>query len=160
MLRAQRFAKQQAIGLATDTWQLSPRSLVPVDTPAISNGYSGKENPAWDSLPEDRRFDLARRMATFAAMVDHLDQGVGRIVQQLRDSKQLDQTLIIFLSDNGACYEWGPFGFDGVSRKGTTTLHGREQLAEIGQVHTHQSYGSAWANLGNTPFRSYKHFTH
>jgi len=160
VLRAQRFAKQQAIGLATDAWQLSPRSLVPVDTPIISNGYSGKENPSWNSLPEDRRFDLARRMATFAAMVDHVDQGVGRIVQRLRDSNQLDNTLILFLSDNGACYEWGPFGFDGTSRKGTTTLHANEQLAEIGQAHTHQSYGSAWANLGNTPFRSYKHFTH
>jgi arylsulfatase A-like enzyme len=160
VLRSQRFAKQQAIGLATDTWKLSPRSMVPVDSPAISNGYSGKENPAWDSLPEDRRADLARRMATFAAMVDHVDQGVGRITAHLKETKQLDNTLIIFLSDNGACYEWGPFGFDGTSRKGTSTLHTGDQLAKIGQEHTHQSYGSAWANLGNTPFRSFKHFTH
>ena len=70
------------------------------------------------------------------------------------------KTEAVFLSDNGACYEWGPFGFDGVSRKGTTTLHEGDDLKKIGQAHTHQSYGSAWANLGNTPFRMYKHFTH
>ena len=68
--------------------------------------------------------------------------------------------MILFLSDNGACYEWGPFGFDGVSRKGTTTLRTGAHLREIGGRGTHQSYGSAWSNLGNTPFRLYKHFTH
>jgi arylsulfatase len=78
----------------------------------------------------------------------------------LERTGDLDNTLILFLSDNGACYEWGPFGFDGPSREGTTTLHEGEALRRIGGRGTHQSYGSAWANLGNTPFRMYKHFTH
>lgn len=160
VLREQRFAKQKSLGVVNNTCELSPRSLVPVDGDAITNGYSGQQNPAWDSLPEDRRRDLARRMATFAAMVDHVDQGIGGIVAHLKATHELDNTLIVFLSDNGACYEWGPFGFDGVSRKGITKLHVGEQLAEIGQPHTHESYGSAWANLGSTPFRMYKHFTH
>jgi arylsulfatase len=78
----------------------------------------------------------------------------------LKSTGELDNTLILFLSDNGACYEWGPFGFDGESRRGTTTLRTGDDVRQIGGRGTHQSYGSAWANLGNTPFRLYKHFTH
>ena len=93
-------------------------------------------------------------------MVEAVDQGVGRIVQHLRDTNDLENTLIVFTSDNGACYEWGPFGFDGVSRKGESTLYTGERLREIGGPGTHHSYGSGWANLCNTPLRLYKHFTH
>ncbi|MCC9606909.1 arylsulfatase [Blastopirellula sp. JC732] len=161
VLREERFERMKEIGLIDgDRWQLTPRSIVPVDRDDIANGYSGKENPAWDALPADRRGDLARRMAVFAAMVEGVDVGVGRIVNHLEATGDLDNTLIIFLTDNGACYEWGPFGFDGVSRVGTNTLRTGEELREIGQRGTHQAYGSGWANLGNTPFRLYKHFTH
>ncbi len=59
-----------------------------------------------------------------------------------------------------ACYEWGPFGFDGQSRTGKTVLHEGDDLRKIGGRGTWQSYGSGWANLGNTPLRLYKHFTH
>ncbi|MFN7889077.1 MAG: arylsulfatase [Pirellula sp.] len=160
-LREERFARMKTIGLATGSaWKLSPRSIVPVDTPEIANGFPGEENPAWDSLPEDRRRDLARRMAVYAAMVEAVDQGVGRIVEHLRSTEDLENTLILFTSDNGACYEWGPFGFDGTSRKGETTLFTGDRLREIGGPGTHHSYGSAWANLCNTPLRLYKHFTH
>lgn len=87
----------------------------------IANGFSGEPNPAWESLPEDRRRDLARRMAVFAAMVETVDHGVGRIVEHLKSTGDFENTLILFLSDNGACYEWGPFGFDGQSRRGSGT---------------------------------------
>ncbi len=161
ILRKERFARMQENGLIDgDRWTLTGRSLVPVDRDDIANGYSGQPNPEWDSLDETRRRDLARRMAVFAAMVERVDHGVGQIVDHLRSSDDLDNTLILFLSDNGACYEWGPFGFDGTSRRGTTTLRSGEDLRNTGGPGTHQSYGSAWANLGNTPFRLYKHFTH
>ena len=159
-LRKARFARMKEIGLATAAWKFTERSLVPVDEPDIANNYSGQPNPAWESLTEERREDLARRMATFAAMVSHVDQGVGRIVNLLESAGQLDNTLILVLSDNGACYEWGPYGFDGPSREGLTLLHRGEQLKTIGGPDTYHAYGSAWANLGNTPFRLYKHFTH
>jgi arylsulfatase len=139
---------------------LTDRSLVPVDRDDIANGYPGKPNPAWDTLSEARQKDLARRMAVFAAMVEHVDRGVGRIVAHLKQTGDFENTLILFLSDNGACYEWGPFGFDGPSRRGETILYEGEALRQIGGPGTHQSYGSSWANLGNTPFRLYKHFTH
>ena len=89
VLRDERFARMQKLGLANGThWQLSPRSIVPVDRDDIANGFSGKENPAWDSLDKDRQLDLvARRMAVFAAMVEGVDTGVGKIVDHLKATK-------------------------------------------------------------------------
>ncbi|BCX49460.1 glycosylhydrolase family 43 [Haloferula helveola] len=159
-LRSERFERQKKLGLVSADAELPPRAQVPVDREDIANGFSGKPNPAWDSLPADRREDLARRMATFAAMVEHVDQGIGRIIADLEKNGELDNTLIFFTSDNGACYEWGPFGFDEHSRRGITTLHTGAALAKMGQDGTHHSYGSAWANLGNTPLDMYKHFCH
>ena len=161
VLRTERFARMKALGLVAADAVLPPLSMVPVEANnAIANGYSGKPNPAWDSLPENRREDLARRMATFAAMVEHVDQGVGRLLADLERNGELANTLVVFTSDNGACYEWGPFGFDGASRAGRTDLHVGDALAGMGQAGTHSSYGSAWANLGNTPLNLYKHFCH
>ena len=161
VLRSERFARMKALGLVAPDAALPPLSPVPVEADdAIANGFAGKPNPAWDSLPADRREDLARRMATFAAMVEHVDRGVGRILADLERSGELANTLIVFTSDNGACYEWGPFGFDGRSRAGRTDLHVGAALAGMGQAGTHSSYGSAWANLGNTPLAMYKHFCH
>lgn len=161
VLREQRYERMKKLGLVNGPhWKLTPRSIVPVDRDDVANGFAGRPNPAWSSLDKPRRRDLARRMAVFAAMVEAVDQGVGRIVEHLKATGDIDNTLILFLSDNGACYEWGPYGFDGRSRQGTTTLRTGDDLREIGGRGTHQSYGSAWANLGNTPFRLYKHFTH
>ena len=162
VLREERFRRLQQIGLANhDGWTLTERSLVPVEAnDAIANGYSGQPNPAWDSLPASRREDLAHRMATYAAMVTHVDRGVGRVVDQLQSAGDLDNTLILILSDNGACYEWGPFGFDGPSRAGKTILYEGAALEAMGGPGSHMAYGSAWANLCNTPFRLYKHFAH
>lgn len=162
VLREERFNKLKQIGLVNhDGWKLSPLSVVPVEANnAITNGYSGQPNPAWNTLDAARREDLAHRMALFAAMVKHVDDGIGRIVKQLKVAGKFENTLILLLSDNGACYEWGPFGFDGQSRAGTTTLYQGESLTSMGGPGTNMSYGSAWANLGNTPFRLYKHFAH
>ncbi|MEZ5963018.1 MAG: arylsulfatase [Planctomycetota bacterium] len=157
-LRAARFARQRELGLVANDASLPPLSPVPVDVDAITNGYSGQPNPAWDTLPPARREDLSWRMATFAAQVEHIDRGVGRLLADLEAHGELDATMILFLSDNGACYEWGPFGFDGPSRQGTTLLHEGDALMQIGQPGSWSSYGSAWAGLGNTPLAMYKHF--
>ncbi len=160
-LREKRYERMKRIGLIdAGHWTLTDRSMVPVDRPDIANGYPGKPNPAWDSLDPARRKDLARRMALFAAMVEHVDRGVGKIVDHLKRTGDFDNTLILILSDNGACYEWGPFGFDGTSRKGITHLHEGDGLRKMGGPGTHHSYGSGWSNLGNAPLRLYKHFTH
>ena len=159
VLREKRFAKQKALGLATEAWTLPARSLVPLNDEEKTAGYAGRPNPAWADLPAERREDLARRMAIYAAMVARIDDGVGRVVEHLRQTGQLDDTLILFLSDNGACYEWGPFGFDGAEQRVPKTPHvGAEELDRMGGPGTYLAYGSAWANLCNTPLRMYKHF--
>lgn len=158
-LREERFDRMKKIGLADRSWTLTDSSLVPEDGPKIANGYAGKPNPKWDTLPKDRQNDLAHRMALFAAMVTKIDDGVGRVVDYLKSNGEFENTVIILLSDNGACYEWGPFGFDEASRKGVTILHKGAELDKMGGPGTYHSYGSGWANLGNTPFRMYKHFT-
>ncbi len=161
VLREERYARMQRIGLIDgDRWKFTDRSLVPVDRDDIANGFPGEPNPAWDSIDGARQKDLARRMALFAAMVEHVDRGVGNIVGHLKDTGDLGNTLIMLLSDNGACYEWGPYGFDERSRQGVTILHTGDDLRKMGGPGTYHSYGSGWANLGNTPFRLYKHFTH
>lgn len=160
VLRAERFERLKKLGLVDANAKLGPRSMVPVDTPAVANNYGGQENPAWDSLPQDRRDDLAHRMALYAAMVSRLDDGVGRLVEDLKKNGEYENTMILFMSDNGACYEWGPLGFDKSSRAGVTELYTGNALVNMGGPGSYISYGSAWANLCNTPFRMYKHFTH
>ena len=163
VLREQRFDRMKEIGLIKDLerWTFTERSLVPVEkNDSIANGYGGQQNPAWNFLEADRQKDLARRMATFAAMVEHVDRGLGDIIAYLKETGQFENTLIMLTSDNGACYEWGPFGFDNGSRRKITKLHTGDELLEMGQPGTSHAYGSAWANFCNTPLRLYKHFTH
>lgn len=161
VLRQERYERQLESGLATDNWQFTERSMVPIEeNKDVANGYGGKQNPAWDELPEDRREDLAHRMAVFAAMIEHIDRGVGRIIEHLEATGQLDNTLIMFSSDNGACYEWGPFGFDERSKAGITKLHRGEDLKKVGGPGTYHSVGSGWSCLSNTPLRMYKHYNH
>ncbi|WP_299556351.1 arylsulfatase [Seonamhaeicola sp.] len=161
-LREERYENLKNVGLIEreSRWTLTGRATVPVDRDIVANGFSGEQNPAWETLDIDRQRDLARRMATFAAMVEHVDKGVGQIVDYLKKTGQFENTIIMITSDNGACYEWGPFGFDGPSRKGITTVHKGDSLNVVGQRGTYSSYGSAWANMCNTPLKLYKHFTH
>jgi arylsulfatase len=158
-IREERLARQKQLGLVPKDLALTPRSLVPPKSHAKPSPYAGKDNPAWSLLPEDRRRDLARRMAVYAAMVDRLDVAVGRVMDDLKKNGQLDNTLILFLSDNGACWEWDPLGFD-VSSSPKNILHTGDDLKTVGGPETYISYGSAWANAGNTPWRFYKHFSH
>ena len=67
--------------------------------------------------------------------------------------------MILFLSDNGACAEWDPFGFDGRSGP-LNTLHRGDDLVKVGGPGSYISYGSGWANASNTPWRLYKHYNH
>ncbi|MDR1666830.1 MAG: arylsulfatase [Bacteroidales bacterium] len=128
-LREERFARQKKMGLFAEDAVLSPRD----------------ENvAAWDSLPAERQQEFAMRMAIYAAQIDAMDQGIGRIVQSLKDKGQLENTLILFLSDNGACAEH---------------VSGGQRKAVDGKEDTYESYRINWANLSSTPYREYKHYT-
>lgn len=128
--RASRFGKQKEIGLIPGNAQISPRDA---------------KIPAWDSLSEEQRNEMAMRMAIYAAQIDVMDNGIGKILQKLKEKNQLDNTLIFFLSDNGACAE---FINSGKSKE----VNGKED--------TFESYRINWANVSSTPFREYKHYTH
>lgn len=154
-IREERLARQIELGLFPPGTPLSPRSPFTTRRDFLRSG----ENPAWDSLDADRRADLARRMAVYAAMVDRLDRTVGRVVADLKKHGELDNTLIFFLSDNGACAEWDPFGFDESSGP-KNILHKGAALDAMGGPKTYHSYGSGWANACNTPLRLYKHYGH
>ena len=89
------------------------------------------------------------RMALYAAMIDRVDQNIGKLLRALENRGQLDNSLILFLSDNGACAEGGILGGGQVRDK-------KKRNARFGAI----SYGKAWANVSSTPYRLYKHFTH
>ncbi|MBM3788044.1 MAG: arylsulfatase [Acidobacteria bacterium] len=154
-IRAERMERLKARKLIDPAWTETPRSTVP------PNRFypDGGTNPAWDSLDADRRKDLARRMAIFAAMVDRMDRNIGRVIADLKATGEIENTLILFFSDNGACAEWDFRGFDDSSGP-NNRLHKGADLDKMGQAGTYHSYGSGWANAGNTPFRLYKHYGH
>jgi arylsulfatase len=158
-IRDQRFERLRALGLLDAHTTLTPRSFIPANWANRRTGWADKYNPAWDSLPPDRRADLARRMAVYAAMIDRMDQNIGRVLDNLREHHELERTLIIFLSDNGACAEWDPYGFD-LETGPRNILHTGEDLKKVGGPDSYISYGSAWANACNTPWRLYKHYDH
>ena len=175
-IREHRLAQQKKIGLLPESTALTPRSQIPhpVASKRLGSWTDDGNNPAWDSLPVDRRADLAQRMAVYAGMVTGMDRNIGRLLDDLRANRELDNTLILFLSDNGACAEWEPFGFEmlptpnpvpgtGINQ-GTQALPNRiyrgDELAMMGQPGSFPSYGSGWANACNTPWRLYKHYGH
>jgi arylsulfatase len=145
-IREERYQRQVKTGLVDKHWPLSPRD---------------PRAAAWGAV-QDREWE-ANRMATHAAMIEIMDKGIGRIHEQLK-ARCLDKnTLVIFLSDNGACDERiDPRWYDVPSRlrdgrivKAGNTNHN----VMAGPSDVWQSYGIAWANASNTPFIRYKHFT-
>lgn len=130
----QRLACQQAMGLIDPKW-----------TPAKHEG------PAWDSLSEDQKKIMDLRMAAYAACIDSIDQNVGKLIDKLKSLNKYEDTIIFFLSDNGACQEGGILG------SGSEEAI-RNPLSTQGV--NGPSCGRAWANASNTPFRLYKHFVH
>lgn len=154
VIRAQRLEKMKQLGIVPAETPLTPRS------PYWNYGETVTGvNPAWDTLPADRRLDLARRMAIYAAMIDRIDQNIGRLIQDLRSAGEFEQTMIVFLSDNGACAEWDPFGFD-IKSSNQNILYQGKDLETMGGPGTFHSVGSGWANASNTPWRLQKHYVH
>lgn len=159
-MRERRLARMKELGIIPRDVELAPRLVVPRNWANANKEWAAdKEVPAWDTLPEDRRKDLVRRAATYAAMIDRMDRNIGRVVSCLKETGQLENTLILYLSDNGACGEWDPFGFDGKSGP-DNVLHAGPALKEIGAPSSYSSVGSGWANASSTPYRYYKQYTH
>ncbi len=161
-VRATRWQKAKALGVIDSRWPLSPAP------------------GTWDDV-KNKGFE-ARCMEVYAAMVDSMDQGIGRIVQSLKDTGQFENTLICYLQDNGGCAETVGRGTIATDRAEAPTLarlspdflqHGsvpqqtrdgypvRQGYGVMpGPADTYIAYGRDWANVSNTPFREYKHWVH
>jgi arylsulfatase len=120
------------MGLVKKEWPLAPRP---------------PESPAWETRAPDRQERFVEMMATYAAMIDHIDQSMGRLVAGLKERGVYENTLILFLHDNGGNAEGGPVGIT-------------DGEGPIGGPKSRVFLGMNWATLNNTPFARYKHFTH
>ena len=112
--------------------------------------------PAWNTLPADRRADLTRRMAIYAAMIKKIDDNVGKVVTRLQEIQRLDNTLIVFVSDNGGNHEGGVFGTKTAGPLTGAALANMGQAGQNDGIH----YGGGWAHVSNSPLKLFKHFTH
>jgi arylsulfatase len=160
-IRQARFEKQKKMGLIDSRWELSPQF------------------GDWDKV-KDKDWE-ARCMEVYAASIDCMDQNIGRIVETLKKDGLLDNTLILFMQDNGgnletvgrqgnrkrADHPTMPIiapdvvrteGHPKQTRDGWEVMEGHGVMP--GPADTYIAYGQGWANVSNTPFREYKHFVH
>lgn len=144
VIRQARYERMKKLGL------IDPKTKLPA---------SGKDEISWENNPA-KEWD-AKAMAVHAAMIDRMDQGIGRIIAALKQTGELENTLIIFLSDNGAsaenCAAYGP-GFDrpGKTRDGRTIIYPTKKEVMPGPQTSFASIGPRWANVANTPYRYWK----
>ncbi len=147
-LRRERYKRMIDMGLVKPEWMLTPRD----------------ENvERWEDTPHKEW--QSRLMEVYAAMIDRMDQGIGRIVENLKRQGQLDNTLIFFLADNGGCAEnvtaaWDAMFIPVTTPDGKRVVKGNNPGIMPGPADTYQSYSTPWANVSNTPFRLYKHWVH
>ncbi|MDQ3623969.1 MAG: arylsulfatase [Verrucomicrobiota bacterium] len=161
-VRSARLEKMKELGLLDPRWQVSPQA----------GDWSAVENKAWE----------ARCMEVYAAMLDCMDQGIGRLVETLKKNGQFENTLILYLQDNGGCAETmgrnGPFKAradaptlpplakdyrqpDMIPKQTRDGFPMRQGAGVMpGGADTYIGYGRNWANVSNTPFREYKHWEH
>ena len=151
-LRAERLERLTKMGLIHPNWRLTPHD---------------PSQPAWQEA--EHKGWQAARMETYAAQVERMDRGIGRILEALEETGQWERTLILFLADNGGCAE--EIGADWMgwlaaqnahaeTRDGRKVQFGNDPEIRPGGEDTYQSYGVPWANVSNTPFREYKHWVH
>ena len=133
-LREERYNRMLELGIIDGTVKLSPRDV---------------RSPLWDTLSDEAKKLWDLRMAVYAAMIDRMDQNIGKLVKYLETTGELNNTLIIFLSDNGGCHE--------STRSQAAFL---KVKGETGSPDSFDAYEYPWANASNTPFRMYKHWVH
>ena len=126
--------------------------IVAADTPV----YEGHSHwPKWDSLTPAQQEAEARRMTVYAAMVDHMDRQIGRVLDYLKARGELDNTFIFFMSDNGAD---GNSVYDVGRTREWIEKDMDNSTANTGKPGSFIEYGPGWAQVGSTPFKLYKSF--
>ncbi|MYF42458.1 MAG: arylsulfatase [Acidimicrobiaceae bacterium] len=149
VVRERWYRRQLELGVIPPRTRLAPRN------PGVE---------PWDTLPESHQRFAARLQEAFAAFLDHTDDQIGRLVDGLERLGQLDNTILMVLSDNGASQEGGPFGvihemkwFNGIPEVPEKAI---ARLDEIGGPRSYVNYPWGWAQCGNSPFKWYKQNTH
>jgi|688.fasta_scaffold36405_2 arylsulfatase A-like enzyme len=153
VIREQRLSRQKELGIVPSDTQLPPRNSEP-----------GHEVAAWNDLSPEQQALYARYMEVYAGMVDNIDQSVGRVIDAVRELGELDNTIFIFTSDNGASREGNATGTRAYFSNSSSTPGGHgehqpgdfENLDLIGGPTTWPHYPRGWAMACNTPFRLYK----
>ncbi len=146
-LRSERYKRLLELGIIDDSTKLTPR-----DPESVS--WENAENKEWE----------ARRMAVYAAMIDRMDQGIGKVLKKIEDMGEKENTIVMFLSDNGGSAErvYRPYKYYAPAETWDGRKVHRGTTPEImpGPDTTFQAYGLSWANASNTPFRLFKKFAH
>jgi arylsulfatase len=139
------FANQKKLGMFAEDTVISPRD---------------PDVPKWDSLSDDAKKLYTRMMEVFAGFVSYTDHQFGRILDFLEGIDELDNTLILFISDNGASPEGGQVGslneYDFFNFKPEDLENNLKHLDELGSPNSYNHYAWGWAHAGNTPFRRWK----
>lgn len=151
-VRERRYRSQLELGVIEPGTELAPR-----------NSEVGNDVVAWDELPENERELNASYMEVYAAMVSSVDRSTGRILDALEEIGELDNTIVVFTSDNGASREGEMVGTTGYMvhlTAGDDVEADYDRLDLIGGPRTVPHYPRGWAMAGNTPFRLYKINTH
>ncbi|MFG1622621.1 arylsulfatase [Kribbella sp. NPDC049227] len=165
-MREETLARQKKLGLVPDDTELPP--LNPIGTPQSRTGPDHLPFPEldytrpWDSLNADERRLFARMAEVYAGFLAHADHHVGRLLSYLEQTDQLDNTLIIVVSDNGASGEGGPNGSvnemkfaNGIPDDLAENL---AKLDDLGGTRTYNHYPNGWAMAFNTPFKMWKRY--
>jgi arylsulfatase A-like enzyme len=137
-IRTQRLAKQRALG------------ILPADFKPYGTLPASKEFPRWEQLTPEQRKSEAKKMEVYAAMVSNMDRNIGRLLQYLKSTGQYDNTLIVFMSDNGA--EATPSFFP-------NNANNDNSIANMGRPLSNIAYGPRWAEVSATPLRYFKGYT-
>ncbi|MFD4926191.1 arylsulfatase [Streptomyces goshikiensis] len=166
-MREEILARQKALGLVPENTELPP--VNPIDTPDTRTGPGGLPFPPldftrpWADLGADEQRLFARMAEVYAGFLSHCDDQIGRIVDYLEDIGQLDNTIFVVVSDNGASGEGGPNGsvnenkfFNNVADDLAENL---AMLDELGGVETYGHYPNGWAMAFNTPFKMWKRYS-
>ena len=151
-IREARWQKQKKLGLAEGELSKVERKVGPPyhfpDAYKTLGAGEVRYPVSWDSLTTEQKAFQADKMAVHAAMVDSMDRAIGRVLDQLRAMKAYDDTLVLFLSDNGASAELMVRG------------DGHDPKAPLGSAYTYLCLGAGWSTTCNTPFRMHKTWVH